>query len=127
MRTVTNSYAKNLHHSRVTSKLRLGWKYRVHQTLGFMMAACAIIVVSRLLSRVDSDTILQMLWGFGGFACALAGLATLLWCVRWGLAWDNEQGGGADQESGYVSKESKSVMKRIFVVDWFQSLKRCLR
>jgi hypothetical protein len=106
MRTLTNSYAKNLHHSRVTSKLRLGWKYRVHQTLGFMMAACAIIVVSRLLSRVDSDTILQMLWGFGGFACALAGLATLLWCVRWGLAWDNEQ------EEGRIRKAAMSAKNR---------------
>jgi hypothetical protein len=59
--------------------------------VGFLMAACAITVLYRLLSRVDSDVIVQMLWGFGGFAFALAGLATLLWCVRWGLAWDNAQ------------------------------------
>jgi len=56
-----------------------------------LMAAGALAVIYRLLSHVSSDVIFQMLWGFGGIACALGGLATLLWGVRRGLAWDNAQ------------------------------------
>lgn len=96
MRTVTTSYGKNLPVARVTRSAapRRGpeTKHRLHQSLGLaLMAAGAVAVLYRLLSQVGSDVIVQMLWGLGGFACALGGLATLLWCVRRGLAWDNAQ------------------------------------
>ena len=92
MRTVTTS-CKNLpgvaRASRVAPSWSPGTKRRLHQTLGLLMAAGAFVVIYRLLSHVSAHVIGQMLWGLGGIACALAGLATLLWCVRWGLAWDN--------------------------------------
>jgi hypothetical protein len=67
-------------------------KHRLHQTLGLLLVAAGVVtVIYRLLSQVDSDVIVQMLWGFGGIACALGGLATLLWGVKRGLAWDNAQ------------------------------------
>lgn len=96
MRSVTTSYGKNLHLSRVGRSAAPKWrpetKHRLHQTLGvLLMAVVAVAVIYRLLSHVSSDVIVQMLWGLGGIACALGGLATLLWGVRRGLAWDNAQ------------------------------------
>ena len=95
MRTVTTSYGKNLPLSRVTRSAAPRWRpetnRRLHHTLGLLMAAGAFVVMYRLLSHVSADIMGQMLLGLGGIACALAGLATLLWCVRWGLAWDNAQ------------------------------------
>jgi hypothetical protein len=67
-------------------------KHRLHQMLGLLLVAAGVgAVIYRLLSDVGWDVIVQMLWGLGGIACALGGLATLLWGVKRGLAWDNAQ------------------------------------
>lgn len=95
MRTATTSYGKNLPGLARTERGEPKWwpavKHRLHQTLGLLMAAGAAAVIYRLLSHVGADVIGQILWGLAGIAWALGGLATLLWCVRWGLAWDNAQ------------------------------------
>ena|ERR1041384_4886267 len=95
MRTGTASYGKKFPGVARVPRVAPRWspriKRRLHQALGLLMPAAALVVIYRLLSQVSADVIGQMLWGLGGIASALAGLGTLLWCVRWGLAWDNAQ------------------------------------
>ena len=97
MRTMTTSYGKNPHLSKLVRIQRPAKgssqqkRHRLLQIIGLLMPAGALVIIYRQLSEVSADILYQVFQGLGGIACALGGLGTLLWCVKRGLAWDSAQ------------------------------------
>ena len=122
MRTMTTSYGKNPHLSKLVRVQGPATgsspqkRRRLHQALGLLMPAGAFVVIYRLLSHVSADVIDQMLWGLGGIACALGGLATLLWCIRWGLAWDNAQEEARIRNEPVLAKNERTKRTGVFMI-----------
>jgi hypothetical protein len=89
MRTNT-SYHESLPNLVSTEKLSSGGKHRAFHVVPFLLPVIAIAIIFSQLRPLRIETLGHMAGGLAVVLCALLGLGTFLWCVRWGVSHDGE-------------------------------------